>query len=383
MKWLLPAAALIAGPPLHPLRGGLPQCVAPEEASTPPLSPVTPLDAGSFEQAIQEDGLAVVKFFAPWCRTCARLGPIYERVARETLAQCDDGRVRFYEVNFKESKALCASQRVVLLPTVHFYIKDLGRINRFVLTPKAALQKLRGELARFLENGAQIETLQELQRGGRDALVQYADLVTALTALQEAPEALATGEPPRVGTVKYDAVVNERRLRELEQLFNWLDKDSSQSLDAEELATATAALRLDEVSEEDLRKFDRLLERIAAARAGEGGAPSKALDFGAFVSIMVQHELNNFASPEELLPAFKAIDHDGGGSITMDEMMNAVSSLCRAMPANSESLAQVCENLELLSTTFDAFDFDHSGALDYEEFVSMLSGRAAESSADE
>ena len=45
-------------------------------------------------------------------------------------AENSDKEVRFFEVDFKESKALCLRERVFALPTVHFYSRSLGRVNR-------------------------------------------------------------------------------------------------------------------------------------------------------------------------------------------------------------------------------------------------------------
>jgi len=101
------------------------------------------------------------------------------------------------------------------------------------------------------------------------------------------------------------------------------------------------------------------------------------LDFTGFVRIMAQYEVNNFASPDTLLPAFTALDADKGGTITVDELMSAVGNVCKVLP--SPSMEQVCDNSDLLERAFDAFDLDGSGAIDYEEFVSMVSGRGTES----
>ena len=74
------------------------------------------------------------------------------------------------------------------------------------------------------------------------------------------------------------------------QLFNWLDKDSSKSLDASELALASAALRPGAETEDaaELEASQQLLDTIAKV-AGRGDAASGAdasLDFAGFVRIM-------------------------------------------------------------------------------------------------
>ena len=85
------------------------------------------LDEHNFRAAIDEfEGLIFVKFFALWCRTCCAISPIYAKVATKYENATD---VNFREVNFKEAKELCLSERVFQLPAIHFY----GRVNRFTL----------------------------------------------------------------------------------------------------------------------------------------------------------------------------------------------------------------------------------------------------------
>ena len=48
-----------------------------------------------------------------------------------------------------------------------------------------------------------------------------------------------------------------------------------------------------------------------------------------------------------------------------------------------QRLQVVCEDASLVEEAFDAFDADKSGAIDYEEFVSMVSGRGALSAYDD
>ena len=73
------------------------------------------------------------------------------------------------------------------------------------------------------------------------------------------------------------------------QLFNWIDKDSGGSLDASELALASAALRpgTESASAEQVEASQRLLDTIAKS-SGSGAAPggSAELDFAGFVRIM-------------------------------------------------------------------------------------------------
>jgi len=197
----------------------------------------------------------------------------------------------------------------------------------------------------------------------------------------EAPALLTSDDLPKEDSRAFLAVTSdERRLQELEQLFDWLDKDSSNSLEADELAAITSVVRGTEADDEQLDKWQSLLDRIAAVSEGEGEGGAKggaSLDFADFVKIMVRSEVSTYASDEEMLPAFEALDLDQGGTITFDEVSEVVENMCRVLP--DAGLKSVCSQPELLSTTFQAFDLDDSGSIDYEEFVMMLSGRGPES----
>jgi thioredoxin 1 len=65
------------------------------------------LTAENFDEELASfEGLAVVKFWAPWCRTCKAIGPKYETVAFQHLEEVQANRVRFYQVNVRHVASL-------------------------------------------------------------------------------------------------------------------------------------------------------------------------------------------------------------------------------------------------------------------------------------
>ena len=108
----------------------------------PPAMLTTVDERGWCEHVEGADGLAVVFFFAPWCRTCKAVRPVVERLERSH----ED--VSFFQADFKQSAALCYRQRVFAFPTVHFYLPGVGRVGRCVPSAKGADAKLRSQLAR-------------------------------------------------------------------------------------------------------------------------------------------------------------------------------------------------------------------------------------------
>ncbi|KAH8093633.1 hypothetical protein JL720_4781 [Aureococcus anophagefferens] len=73
--------------------------------ATPPeqKASVAPLpDEATFTSATaRDDGLVVIKFYAPWCRACRGLAPKYERLS----AEYGPKNVKFYEMSHKEVTA--------------------------------------------------------------------------------------------------------------------------------------------------------------------------------------------------------------------------------------------------------------------------------------
>ena len=186
---------------------------------------VTDLTTENWDELSSFEGLAVVKFWAPWCRTCKAIGPRYEQMA---FQQQDEPQVRFYQVNFKEDGALCLSQRVMCLPTVHFYVSGIGRVSRCVVDVRTMQPKIAHELTRFLDGG-QLATLQKLQRGGREAVVRYTDVMGVLTALA-AGRAVPSDDDDKVSAARFRALASDDAyMRDLERLFNWLDRYATEA----------------------------------------------------------------------------------------------------------------------------------------------------------
>eukprot|EP00965_Chrysotila_dentata_P229901 6197474-Pleurochrysis_carterae.AAC.1 len=102
------------------------------------------------------------------------------------------------------------------------------------------------------------------------------------------------------------------------------------------------------------------------------GSDAISLDLAAFVQLMTSKFVADYKlADKELLPAFRALDLDGDGAITLDELTSAMESVCAAYP-------DACADSRLLSSAFKAFDFNESGGLDYDEFVTLASRRVSQ-----
>jgi len=325
---------------------------------------VEQLDEESWGPAMDSfDGLTVVKFYAPWCRTCRAVGPVYERAATRLELE-SPSKVKFFEVNFKAQKELCLKERVFALPTVHFYIRGLGRVNGFTLKNVGSSVLLEKEISRYLGDSDHLNLLQSLRAEALGPVVRYVDLVSVMQALSEASKFSASAKS--ASPVVQQAVSTSERRQELNRLFESLDANSDGVLDEGELATVAAAVA--PMGGTGETSASELLQRLGCA---QGESPLELpLTREAFIDMMSVKAMAEFSTPDkELLPAFKALDKDGDGVITREEMLGAMDQLC-----SRDTMAPGCTNDGDGDAAFDALDVDKSGTLDYEEFVAMMSG---------
>jgi len=389
------ALALSGLGPVHPIGGAtvFGRCLQ--------RSPVCPrlrmglaeaVDEETFDNVRNYDGLAVVKFYAPWCRTCRTVEPVYERIINK-IENEHKGSVKFFEVNFKEHKSLCLRERVFALPAIHFYARDLGRINRFTLSPTTASKKMRRELERYLGGTdaddasghlALLKTLSQQQpETEKDTVVsplrRYKNLVGLLQALENAAnyaDVLQAKDGAYISDVLEE---DERRINEYRSLFEWIDANSDGVIDADELAAVAAAvspLSGDDGAVGDASFYGALMEK-ALAREDDPkvDAEPMQLEFASFLRLMSSKAVADFRNPEnELQPAFSALDVDGDGLISREELTQALDMVCRTLPPGHPCSADAGSTFVADTiSVFDALDRDRSGSLDYEEFVAMLS----------
>ena len=83
-----------------------------EEDSIPEGS-VHDLSDDLFEAFIQDNKLAVVDFWAPWCGPCRMMGPVFDELAKEF-----SGKVAFGKMNVDQEHAIAEKHSIRSIPTL-------------------------------------------------------------------------------------------------------------------------------------------------------------------------------------------------------------------------------------------------------------------------
>ena len=95
------------------------------------------------------------RFYASWCKSCAKFGVKYKRLARERgdVTVSDEvvraGEARFAEVEYTANARLCKSLKVKRLPSVHFFVRGRGKVSEVVTRP-SQFDMVERELERLL-----------------------------------------------------------------------------------------------------------------------------------------------------------------------------------------------------------------------------------------
>ena len=68
-----------------------------------------------YQELLKGDKPLLVDFWAPWCSYCRRIGPAYDRIAR----QMED--VEVVKINIDEEPALAEAEHIEVIPTLVLY----------------------------------------------------------------------------------------------------------------------------------------------------------------------------------------------------------------------------------------------------------------------
>ena len=88
---------------------------------------VVHLTSENFKSEVLENtGVSLVDFWAPWCGPCQMVGPIIEELAEEV-----DGKVKVGKVNVDEEGTLGQEYQIMSIPAVYIF-KDGEVVDRLI-----------------------------------------------------------------------------------------------------------------------------------------------------------------------------------------------------------------------------------------------------------
>ncbi|XP_020805742.1 thioredoxin domain-containing protein 5 homolog [Drosophila serrata] len=120
---------------------------AEEEAAAKKLTPQQLTGEAEFDEAIA-DGVAFIKFYAPWCGHCQKLQPTWEQLATEAHQAHQSGvKIAKVDCTAPENKQLCIDQQVEGYPTLFLY-KNGQRQSEY--EGSRSLPELQSYLKKFL-----------------------------------------------------------------------------------------------------------------------------------------------------------------------------------------------------------------------------------------
>jgi thioredoxin-like negative regulator of GroEL len=99
--------------------------------------------------------LKLHRFYASWCKSCAKFGMKYNKLAHDY-----GDRIRFAEVEYGANAMLCKTLKVRSLPTVHMYKKGKGKVSQMTKRP-SEFQDVVDEIDRLLSLDDEVESVEE------------------------------------------------------------------------------------------------------------------------------------------------------------------------------------------------------------------------------
>lgn len=105
--------------------------------------PVANLTRETFDQAVKENDMIIIDFWAPWCAPCKTFAPVFE-TASETYTG-----VYFAKVNSEEEKELAESFGIRSIPTLVVIREQIILYSKPGAVPAYSLEGLLDRMAKL------------------------------------------------------------------------------------------------------------------------------------------------------------------------------------------------------------------------------------------
>lgn len=105
--------------------------------------PVANLTSKTFDQAVKENDMVIIDFWAPWCAPCKTFAPVFE-AASETYTG-----VYFAKVNSEEEQELAESFGIRSIPTLVVIREQIILYSKPGAVPAYSLEGLLDRIAKL------------------------------------------------------------------------------------------------------------------------------------------------------------------------------------------------------------------------------------------
>ena len=160
-------------------------------------------------------------------------------------------------------------------------------------------------------------------------------------------------------TMVNDHSFDEHQISLFREIFSEFDKDGDGTLDTKYVGIIMRSMGVSPTEEE-------LREIIVEVDADNSGY----MDFSEFLTVMANHIHEDMDTPDDICTAFKVFDEEGKGTISVADLRKVLTTLGDALWAD--------EIEEMIKSA----DNEHTGKINYVEFVSKMMGDKGEKKLD-
>lgn len=111
-----------------------------------------------FDFLKEDDRLCIIKYYASWCKSCAKFGMKFKHLAMMHGDVFDSdgvlvkkGQMRFAQVEYGDNRILCKAMGISRLPFVQLYKASTGKIDEFVCGPRDFQEKVKNKVEVLLD----------------------------------------------------------------------------------------------------------------------------------------------------------------------------------------------------------------------------------------
>ena len=92
------------------------------------------LTEANFNETVENNGIVIIDFWAPWCGPCKQFGPIYEKVSEQYTD------VVFGKVNTEDEQALAGQFQIRSIPTTIIIKENIAVFQQPGVMPEEGLK---------------------------------------------------------------------------------------------------------------------------------------------------------------------------------------------------------------------------------------------------